>query len=148
MDYLRFLEERDLDLAIFKDGELVFSSAQEGLSPLVRAIEEVGLERLRGCVVADRVIGRAAALLICLMGAREAHALVMSKGALRALEGHGIIAQARDLVEHITAPDGKSPCLFERLVKDVEEPEEAYRLIVRRLRELRKPSEKSREQQA
>ena len=137
MDYLRFLEERGLDLAIFKDGELVFSSAQEGLSPLVRAIEEVGLERLRGCVVADRVIGRAAALLICLMGAREAHALVMSKGALRALEEHGIIARARELVEHITAPDGKSPCPFERLVEDVEEPEEAYRLIVKRLKELK-----------
>ena len=140
MDYLRFLKERGLNLAIFKDGELVFSSAQEGLSPLVRAIEEAGLERLKGCVVADRVIGRAAALLICLMGAREAHALVMSKGALRALEEHGIIARARELVEHITAPNGQAPCPFERLVEDVEEPEEAYRLIVRRLKELEEKS--------
>jgi len=134
VDYLRFLKERGLNLAIFKDGELVFSSSQEKLSPLVQAIEEVGLERLEGCVVADRIIGRAAALLMCLMRAREAHALVMSKEALRALERHGIAARAGELVERIMAPDGRAPCPFERLVEGVEEPEEAYRLVVRRLK--------------
>ena len=127
MDYLAFLEREGLDLAIFKGPVLVFSSRGEGLRPLLEAVEKLAHEP-GGYVVADRVVGRAAALLALMLEPSEVHALVMSSGALSLLASRGVRAVARRVVEHIASEGGK-PCPFEQALRDVEEPEEAYRIV-------------------
>ncbi len=132
MDYLAFIEEAGLNLAVFRGGRLLFSSREEGLRPLLRAVEELGPLCPRGCVIADRIVGRAAALIALLLEPSEVHAIVMSSAARGILTSRGVRTVARELVEFITRPDGR-PCPFEEALRGVDKPEEAYELVRRML---------------
>jgi len=127
--YLEELEESGLNLLIYRDGEVIFSSASSGIRPLIEAVESIGRAGLRGSIVADKIVGRAAALMAAYMEAAEVHAALMSAGAKEALQRHGIEFHFFQETPTITSRDGADMCPFERLVLDVHEPQEAYRRI-------------------
>lgn len=131
--YIRELRERGVSLLIYdpEGVRILYSNVEGGLRPLVEAVETLGLERLRGCVIADRVVGRAAALIAVYIGASEVHAILMSWGAEKVLRRFGVPYSFLVETDHIRERDG-GLCPFERGVSEVEEPEEAYR----RVREL------------
>ncbi|MFQ6053863.1 MAG: DUF1893 domain-containing protein, partial [Candidatus Bathyarchaeia archaeon] len=79
--YLEELEKTGSSLLIYKGGEVIFYSADGGMRPLLEAIETLGRDKLRGTVVADKIVGKAAALLTVYMGAAEVHAALISAGA-------------------------------------------------------------------
>ncbi|MEM2997076.1 MAG: DUF1893 domain-containing protein, partial [Candidatus Bathyarchaeia archaeon] len=62
--FVEELERRKLSVLIYGGGEAIYSSSEKGVIPLLKAIDLLGLEGLRGSIVADKVIGKAAALLI------------------------------------------------------------------------------------
>ncbi|KYH39410.1 MAG: hypothetical protein AYL28_000080 [Candidatus Bathyarchaeota archaeon B23] len=128
--HLRELRERGLSLLIYdgEGGRVLYSSEEGGLKPLVEAVEAVGLERLRGCIVVDRVVGRAAALVAVYMGASEVHAVLMSWGAEGVLRRFGVPYSFLVETDYIRGRDG-GPCPFEREVSGVEDPGEAYRRV-------------------
>jgi hypothetical protein len=134
--YLSMLEESGQNLLVFRDGEVIFSSDGRGVKPLVEAIEGFGREGLVGVVTADRVVGRAAALLNVYMGAREVHALIMSSAAKGVLADHGLVFEFHVETEAIKTRDGVVFCPFERLVWGVSDPEDAYLRIRAKLGEL------------
>ena len=74
--------------------------------------------------LADKVIGRAAALLARLMGVRALYAPVISRGALEELNRAGIDAGCETTVEAIRNRAGTGLCPMEQLSKGVTEPEE------------------------
>ncbi len=134
--YLEQLVDSENNLMIFRGDELVFSSSGRGIAPLIEAIDTVGRENLSGVVTADRVVGKAAALLNLYMGASEVHAGVISGGAKVLLSGHGVQYQFLEDTDVVKAKDGVVFCPFEKLVWDVSDPEEAHALIRARLAEL------------
>jgi hypothetical protein len=137
--YLMTLEESGKNLLVFRDNEVIFSSASRGVAPLIEAIDSIGRHRLRGAVTADRIVGKAAALLNAYMGAREAHALLISAAAKQTLTDHGLRFVFLEETEAIKSPDGVLSCPFERLVRDISDPEEAYFRIKAKLAELWNP---------
>ena len=62
--YLEQLVDSESNLIIFRGNEQVFSSSGRGIAPLIEAIDTVGRESLAGVTTADRVVGKAAALLV------------------------------------------------------------------------------------
>ncbi len=134
--YLEQLVDSENNLMIFRGDELVFSSSGRGIAPLIEAIDTVGRENLSGVVTADRVVGKAAALLNLYMGASEVHAGVISGGAKALLSEHGVQYQFLEETDVVKAKDGVVFCPFEKLVWDVSDPEEAHTLIRAKLREL------------
>ena len=134
--YLEQLVDSENNLMIFRGDELVFSSSGRGIAPLIEAIDTVGRENLSGVVTADRVVGKAAALLNLYMGATEVHAGVISGGAKVLLSEHGVQYQFLEDTDVVKAKDGVVFCPFEKLVWDVSDPEEAHTLIRAKLREL------------
>jgi hypothetical protein len=94
----------------------------------MEAVETLGLERLKGCIVVDRVVGRAAALVAVYMGASEVHAVLMSWGAEQVLRRFSIPYSFLVEADYIRGRDG-GPCPFEREVSEVEDPEEAYKRV-------------------
>jgi hypothetical protein len=134
--YLEQLVDSENNLMIFRGDELVFSSSGRGIAPLIEAIDTVGRENLSGVVTADRVVGKAAALLNLYMGASEVHAGVISGGAKVLLSEHGVQYQFLEDTDVVKAKDGVVFCPFEKLVWDVSDPEEAHTLIRAKLREL------------
>jgi len=121
---------------VFCEDELVFQSQGRGIAPLIEAIDILGRENLIGVVTADRVVGKAAALLNLYMGAAEVHAGVISSGAKELLSEHGVGFEFLEDTDVVKAKDGVVFCLFEKLVWDVDDPEKAHTLIRAKLKEL------------
>ncbi|MBO3804281.1 MAG: DUF1893 domain-containing protein [Candidatus Brockarchaeota archaeon] len=116
-------------LIIVSRGATVFSSDEAGLAGLLKAAKEVDPGLLDGSAVADRVVGKAAALVAISFGAGEVHALVMSRPAAELLRKGSKAFSYANLVEEIKDRSGKATCKFERLVSGVEDPKEALRLL-------------------
>lgn len=134
--YLSTLKESGKNLLVFRGDEVIFSSASKGVAPLIEAIDSIGRRRLRGVVTADRIVGKAAALLNAHMGAGEVHALLISAAAKEALTYHRLRFVFLEETEALKSPDGVLPCPFERLVRDISDPNEAYVRIKAKLAEL------------
>jgi len=137
--YLEELDKTGNSLMIYSDGRLIFQSASKGIRPHLEAIETHG-EALRGTLMVDKIVGRAAALLILYSGAAEAQAHVLSRPGRQVLDMYGLPTSYVELVDHIKMKDGSIYCPFERMVQGVTDPDEAYAAIVEKMRSLNEPS--------
>ena len=84
---------------------------------------------LRGAYVADKVIGRGAALLLVKGGVRQVYARVISSGALGVLRRAGIEVSFGGEVANIINRAGTDICPVEKLTAGMESPDEAYLMI-------------------
>lgn len=104
-------------------GKVVFTSQGRGIAPLVEYYHQYG-EAHPGAALADKVMGRAAALLAQLVGIGEAYTDVISQGALEELNKAGIAASFETKVDVIQNRAGTGLCPMELLSKGVEDPRE------------------------
>lgn len=137
-EYLDKLEKSGKSLQIYKLGKMIFSSSARGVRPHLEAIEELGLDDLKGSVMVDKIIGRAAALLILYVQAAESYALVISKGAKQLFEKSTINYNYRTETDNIKTKNGVIYCPFEQMVQGIQEPEKAYLAIKSKMAELQK----------
>jgi len=120
------LRERGYNLVIAREGRIVFATRQSGVSGFLMAIDRLGKDDLVGSSVADRVVGRAAAML-CLYCAVEAvHAVILSEGGKELLEKNGVQFQFESLVPNILNRQKTGTCPFEQMVSSISNVEEAY----------------------
>lgn len=115
------LSAQNLTCAAARDGRVVFTSAERGIRPIV-ALYDSGVGP--GCAVADRVIGRAAALLLALCRARAVYGAVMSEPAAAELEAREIAPVWGETVPAIRNRAGDGLCPMEALSQGVSSPEE------------------------
>ena len=112
--------------AVCRD-DTFYTATQRGVAPLLGWLE--GGTDLKGFSAADRVVGRGAAFLYCLLGVEEVYARVMSLPAREVLLAHGIRADAEQFVEGIINRAGDGPCPFEAAVMHIHDPQEALTAI-------------------
>jgi len=134
--YLDELERTGSSLMVYSSGRLVFSSSSKGIRPHLEAIDRLG-DALHGSVMADKIVGRAAALLILYSGAAEAHAALISTPGRQVLEQHGLAFTYAQETPHIKMLDGRIYCPFEAMVQGISDPAEAYRAIAEKMKALR-----------
>ena len=91
---------------------------------------------LRGAMIADKVIGKAAAGLIVKGGVAEVYANVMSRLALPLLDEAGIPYSYGELVERIVIPEGDNRCPLERIVADAKTAEGVETLLRQHFQEM------------
>lgn len=113
-------ELADFALVAFKQDELFFSSKQRGIAPLVSLCEK-NTDRSE-LYVADKVIGKAAALLCVQCNAKMLYAKVISEAALSVLDKYKIDAAYDTLVPFIKNKEGDNKCPMEKLASGVDEP--------------------------
>lgn len=104
-----------------------YTSNQRGVAPMVAFLEQ-NLP-LAGCAAADKVVGKATALLFALAGIRQVYAAVLSKPAKAALERHGIAVTYGILVERIENRDKTGLCPMEQAVWDIDDPVQALAAV-------------------
>ncbi|MEM2094753.1 MAG: DUF1893 domain-containing protein [Candidatus Bathyarchaeia archaeon] len=119
----------ELSLIILKDGKTLLESKEEGMRPLLVALRRFGRTGLRGTVIADKVVGKAAALLISYIDPKTLYCGTLSQSAIDVLRRHRISYHAVDVVPEILNRSGDERCPFERAVADSEAPVKAYREI-------------------
>ena len=116
------LESGNYTCVVCKE-DSVYTTTQRGVAPLLNWLE-AGTD-LSGFSAADRVVGRGAAFLYCLLSVKEVHARVMSHPALEVLQAHGIAASADTYVPGIINRAGTGPCPFEAAVMEIQDADTA-----------------------
>ncbi len=134
----KHLHEHSMTLVLVRDGHVLLDSSRPGIADLAAcAAERAG--QLQGAVLADRVIGRAAALLIRYLGLAAAYADLTSRPALDELAAAGIPLEYRCLVPSIRDHTGEHLCPFEQLTQGIVEPALAAAAIREVLGRLQQP---------
>lgn len=106
-------------------GENIYTSKERGVKPLLHLLtEKKGF--LKGASVADKVIGKAAALLMVLGEIKEVHTLIISEPAVKVFEKYNIPCFYDKKVTRIVNRTGDGLCPMETLCLDVENPQEAF----------------------
>lgn len=116
----------------FVNNEHIITSKERGVKPLLEQIE-IGLH---GFSAADRVVGRAAALLYVLLGIDALYAKVISKSALEVLSQFSISCEFETVAVQIRNRRGDGPCPMEEATKGISDPEEGLAAIRKKLKEL------------
>lgn len=117
------LENEQLTLAIVKNEEIIFTSKEKGIKPLFTAVMEQK-EKLCGSSVADRVTGKAAAMLCVYADIKELHTRILSENATEVLEKSTILYEYEKSAPHIKNRDKTGMCPIETLSLDTNDVNE------------------------
>lgn len=115
-------------------GETVHTSRHRGVKPLLELIDS-GTD-VHGFSSADKVVGKATALLYCLLGVTEVYAQVISTAAAQVLHAHGVTASWEKQVGFIRNREGTGRCPMELATEHITDPQAALTTIRTRLKEL------------
>ncbi len=119
------LFEEDLTLVIVKNNEVLFETNSHSISGFLTAIEQLG-NGLEGASVADRVAGKAIAILCVYAKISEVYADILSRQAKAVFEENGISCWRRELVDSILDLNRSGICPFEKAAAEISDPERAY----------------------
>jgi hypothetical protein len=119
------LNQKNLSLVIAKNGKLLFETESHGIGDLLKAIQQ--LRRKMNCSsVADRIVGRAAALLFAYSGVHAVFAIIISESGTEILKSNHIFYEFERWVPCVLDPKRIDVCPFEKLVAEFSNPKEAY----------------------
>ena len=122
-------------IVLCKEGKLL-TSDRRGVSPMIDFLQD-GID-LSGYSVADKIVGKAAAMLFVKAGIKEVYAEILSVSGKNFLEEHGINVGYETIAEKIINRTGDDICPMEKTVADITDPEEGYEAIRNKLKEMRK----------
>ncbi len=128
------LKEENLTCIVQKDGRILTSKLR-GIRPLLDWIAQG--EALHGACAADRIVGKAAALLYALMGVKGVFAEAISESGLAVLKKYGICAEYETLTPNIINREGTGLCPMEQTVLSIDEPSAAYAALKEKAERLR-----------
>jgi len=115
------LHSESLTLVLKSDDGTIHRFTQRGVKDLLTLVTE-SPETLKGALIADKAVGKAAAACMVVGGVKHVHADVMSEPALALLQHHGVEAEYGTLVDHIINRKGDGWCPMERLSRDESDP--------------------------
>ena len=121
------IEGKEPTLTVLHEGTPIFTSFGKWLHPLFELEEYLAEHPIQpeNLILQDKIIGKAAALLIHRLGFRIVKAGVLSRLGEAVFHRYEIAYTYELLVDRIH-------CQTETLLADVEDPEEAYRLVMER----------------
>ncbi len=129
------LDAGNFTCVLCKDAQ-VLTETSRGVRPLIGLLDR--RESFAGFCAADKVVGKAAAFLYCLLGIRAIYARIISAPAIRVLESAGIQVHFERQVPAIQNRTNTGLCPMETAVWDLEEPEAALAVLRETLKKLTK----------
>ena len=117
------LREQGKVLALVKDGYVLGTGERQGVADLLSLASQLGAQT-QGAALADRVVGKAAAMIARSMGISAIYARLASETARQAL-GQDIPLEYEQLVPLILNRKGDGPCPLEKLVMTIDDPRQA-----------------------
>jgi formylmethanofuran dehydrogenase subunit E len=123
------LTNRNLTLCIVKGGKILFESRSHGVTSFLTAVQEYKGNLEKSCV-ADKIVGKAVALLCVHFKIGAVFAETLSRPAKTMFERCSFCFEYGHLVENVLDQQKMSLCPFERLVRNVTDPGDAYEKLV------------------
>ena len=121
-------------IALCKNGKAI-TSDKRGVAPLAEFIRS-GTD-ISGFSAADRVVGKAAAMLMIKAGITEVFALTISESAEKLLKSHGVRVSFGTCAERIMNRDNTGPCPMETAVADTDDIEIGCKIIFEKINKMR-----------
>ena len=131
------LHKNNFSIVIVGEND-VYTSTKHGVAPLLEILRDGGTDVIKNSFVADKVVGKAAALLMVKGGVKEVYADIISSHALDVFEKYKVKAYYDNLVEYIINRDKTGMCPREKAVLEVDEPNTAYDVLKKKIAEMRK----------
>lgn len=136
----QMIKKGEAGCVIIKDNEMIRSLNGRGVSPLI-TIYENEPQVMQDSYIIDKIIGKAAAMIIMLGGAKKVYGEIMSVSGYDFLQEQGCTVDYGQKVEQIVNRSGDGMCPLEKSILNIEDPEKAYQQLKRTLNRL-KSSEK------
>ena len=130
-ELINILHDEGLTLVVKSEDSMIHRFTQRGVKDLLTLVTEQP-DLLKGALIADKAVGKAAAACMVIGGVKHVHADVMSEPALALLQAHGIRAEYTTLTHHIINRAGDGWCPMERLSRDIDDPA----AIIEKIREF------------
>ena len=127
------IAEKDATLVAVR-GDEIHVCRERGVKPLLRMIKEGHSQR--GFAVADKVVGKAPALLYAVLGPDAVFSPVMSWTGRAVLLASGIATSYDTLVRHIQNRAKNGQCPMDSSVTNVWEPYEAVGVLMDRAKQM------------
>jgi len=108
-------------------GDTVITDDRRGIRPLMELLQRQA--EVSGFCAADKVVGKAAAFLYCLLGVKAVYAHVISQPAAEVLVRAGITLEYGTMVSAIRNRTDSGFCPMETAVWDISDPQEALQAL-------------------
>lgn len=115
-------------------GETIYTSQKQGIAPMLDFLAAGTV--LRHFSAADKIIGKAAAMLFALAGVDGVYGEIMSKEAVPIFKRYNIDYSYSVLTDRIINRSGDGICPMEQAVENIDEPSLAEKAIRGKLKEL------------
>lgn len=112
-----------------------FVSAKKGIAPMMEFIE-LGID-FEGFSVADKVVGKAVALLFVKSKIANLYTKTLSKSAKQVLDKYNIPYTYDTLCDYIKNRKGDGRCPMESAVENTFDPEKAYEILKEKLAQMK-----------
>ncbi|MDR0671312.1 MAG: DUF1893 domain-containing protein [Oscillospiraceae bacterium] len=113
---------------IVGENKLLYHSDKRGLRPLLELIDS-DPSRLEGSIVGDRIVGRAAALLLIRGRVKAVFAQLIADEAIDLLQRHGVLPTWQETIPYVVERDMTSRYKLDLYLKEVEDPQRAVAMI-------------------
>jgi len=122
------LSKTDCSIVVVKNANILTKKQGDGMRPILEAINELR-EDMQGSIVGDRILGKASALLCVYSKVNGVYSPQATKTAIAVLIRAGIPGQTDEIIPFIKNREGDDVCPFEKMLLDVDSPEEAFEIL-------------------
>ncbi len=127
----KVLYDENQKLVVVKNGEIIFKSKDRGIKPMYILSTEMK-DKVKGSSIADRVIGKGAALLCTYLDIKEVYGELISQGGIDVLHRFNIEYIAKATCSYIQNRDKTGLCPIEKRSLDIENPQ----ILLQRIEEF------------
>jgi hypothetical protein len=132
----KMVKAEEVSCVMIKGNKIIHTASGHGVAPLI-SVYENSPEILAGAFVVDKIIGKAAAMILALGGAKRAYGEIMSAAAYNYLTGRGIQAEYGERIDVVVNRAGDGMCPLESSVLDLDDPEAGYLRLKETIQRLR-----------
>ncbi len=128
------LIREDYSIIAYRE-DMEYHSKAGGIFPVISKLED--RDFFKDCIVVDKVVGKASAMLLIRSGVKRVHGLLVSESAVKITNEYNIPFTYDEVVPYIINRTGDDMCPMEKTVKDIEDLDEAYAALLNKVKELR-----------
>ena len=133
----KVLSKTDCSIVVISYGKIWKQKKGDGIRPILETIEEMG-EDIYDSVIGNKFLGRASALLCRYAKAQAVYSPQGTKTGIALLIMGGIPCQVDELIAQNMIAGTENDMPFEKLLKDITSPEEAYGVLKEKVSKIKR----------
>lgn len=135
----RLYHSHGYSFVIVHSNQMLAFGTRDGVGELLEIVAEAG-DGLRGAALADKIVGKAVAMVAAHAGIGAVYSPLMSEPAVQALQQRGIQVESDHTVAFIQNKRGDGLCPMEQLTLPFAEPPAAVRALENFVAQRKPPS--------